>query len=284
MLGYSVDGSAQTGFLLNAALAGVDLATLSLQVGATTFTFPPDSEFVLPGGVGHFYAWAGNDVPWTVGTALSVSLTGTVVRSGSSGSRRSRSSEPVATATPRPVLRTCDAFVSGIVVGGAPLGAQCQHVDDAGVGNADIIAAGYIAAVDVWGNIGAGLEVCFEGSGDIILLDAATSPRSIVALTAYPARGLTCARVERTGTVVLMSPQSGSGIAASDERALQDCMATTQYALNFRDGPAGSIMSVLGSGVTLTATKRTPDWFEVDFHGAVGWISANYVTSTGNCA
>ena len=136
-------------------------------------------------------------------------------------------------------MRTCDDFVSGIVVGAAQLGAQCQHLNDAGVGNEQVLAAGYIAAVDVWSDIGDGLEVCFEGSGEIILLDAATAPRSLVSLSAYASRGLTCAWINRTGTVVLMSQQSASALAGSDERSLQDCMVTTEYTSISAPVPAG---------------------------------------------
>ena len=203
--------------------------------------------------------------------------------SGSSGSRSSRSSAPFATATPRPAVRTCDAFVSGIVVGGAPHGAQCQRLNDAGVGNEQVIAAGYISAVDVWSYIGDGLEVCFEGSGEIILLDAATAPRSLVSLSAYASRGLTCAWVDRAGTVVLISPQSARALGLSEARAVQDCTVTTQFNLNFRASPGGAIMTVVGSQLTLTATERTGDWFQVDNNGIIGWISAPHVTTTGTC-
>ena len=168
MLGYSVDGSAQTGLLLNSTLAGVDhdhpepasrhhhLHLSRRLLNSGTILVVVRISTVGPG----------NDVlPGRSALAVSVRLTGPAARSGSSGSsgsRSSRSSAPFATATPRPAVRTCDAFVNGIVVGGAPHGAQCQRLNDAGVGNEQVIAAGYIAAIDVWSYIGDGLEVCFE--------------------------------------------------------------------------------------------------------------------------
>ena len=99
-------------------------------------------------------------------------------------------------------------------------------------------------------DIGDGLEVCFEGSGEIILLDAATAPRSLVSLSAYASRGLTCAWINRPGTVVLMSQQSASALAGSDERSLR-LLVTTEYTLNFRASPGGTVTSLVGSQLTL---------------------------------
>ena len=42
-------------------------------------------------------------------------------------------------------------------------------------------------------------------------------------------------------------------------------------------------MTVVGSQLTLTATERTGDWFQVDNNGLIGWISAPHVTTTGTC-
>ena len=235
---WNPDGGNALYLRLSQALSSAQRAASTLHLG--TEALPLSSATVSPrAGANVVYQWLVSPAPYTVGTAISVRLTGPAARSGSSGSRSSRSSTPFATATPRPAVRTCDAFVSGIVVGGAPHGAQCQRLNDAGVGNEQVIDAGYIAAVDVWSYIGDGLEVCFEGSGEIILLDAATAPRSLVSLSAYASRGLTCAWVDRAGTVVLMSPQSVRALGLSEARAVQDCTVTTQFNLNFRASPGG---------------------------------------------
>ncbi|MDE2820454.1 MAG: hypothetical protein OXT68_11020 [Chloroflexota bacterium] len=62
-----------------------------------------------------------------------------------------------------------------------------------------------------------------------------------------------------------------------------DCMVTTRDILNFRDGPAGNIKSLVPPFVTLTAIDRADGWFQVDNHGEAGWLSADYVTPKGNC-
>lgn len=70
---------------------------------------------------------------------------------------------------------------------------------------------------------------------------------------------------------------------APETRLLQNCMTTTTHILNFREAPGGGIMRILPANVTLTAIERTADWFKVDFHGARGWISADYVQTSGSC-
>ena len=32
-----------------------------------------------------------------------------------------------------------------------------------------------------------------------------------------------------------------------------------------------------------TALQRTSGWFQVDFNGMLGWISADYVMTAGDC-
>ena len=33
----------------------------------------------------------------------------------------------------------------------------------------------------------------------------------------------------------------------------------------------------------MPATARTPGWFQVEYRGASGWISADYVSTDGDC-
>jgi len=66
-------------------------------------------------------------------------------------------------------------------------------------------------------------------------------------------------------------------------RALSDCAVTTASGLNFRDAPNGNRISVVSANTTLAVLARTPSWIKVDHQGALGWISADYVTTQGNC-
>lgn len=66
-------------------------------------------------------------------------------------------------------------------------------------------------------------------------------------------------------------------------QALTECNLTATHRLNFRDGPGGNRIGYVPVNASLTATARTPAWFQVDYRGASGWISADYVILQGNC-
>ncbi|MCC6617131.1 MAG: hypothetical protein IT320_26900 [Anaerolineae bacterium] len=75
------------------------------------------------------------------------------------------------------------------------------------IGNAGVLDLGVIAAVDVFalnGASAAGGRVCFAGTGDVIFLDAQTSPRAARYLAATHQNGFTCATLPGIGTVVLV--------------------------------------------------------------------------------
>ena len=87
---------------------------------------------------------------------------------------------------------------------------------------------------------------------------------------------------------------AAAGQARTRTNALTGCMVRTNYIVNFRDAPDGSLLlfvdvwgipndGMLPYDVTLTALARTDAWFKVDYHGTQGWISADYVEPQGNC-
>ena len=184
----------------------------------------------------------------------------------------------------RPAFSTClTSLPNSIMVNGVSgPHTNCTHLDAAGIGKQSIIESGFIDAVDVWGYLAGGVEVCFRASGSLIFLDAAHAPRSIAPIEAYSRAGMTCGFVERPGSLVLV-PGPMPPPLPPPKQTLQNCAVSTTDVLNFRDGPAGSVMSQLPYAVTLTALSRTEDWFEVDYHGKSGWVSADYVTTEGSC-
>ena len=129
------------------------------------------------------------------------------------------------------------------------------------------------------------MRICFQDTGAIILLDAATSPRAIVALRTVTDGDKRCADVDREGTAVLMELDfMTSGLVADLEIPLPECTVTTTDILNLRNAPAGdTILAVILNDVSFTPIARVTSWFNVDYYGTVGWISADYVTTTGNC-
>ena len=63
----------------------------------------------------------------------------------------------------------------------------------------------------------------------------------------------------------------------------RDCTLTTTHGLNFRDAPDGSKIGLLPRGATVEALDRSGGWFQVEYEGELGWVSADYVTSEGDC-
>ena len=116
---------------------------------------------------------------------------------------------PTAIPTPRPPAVTCPTLsaVSGIAVRatyGLESGIQCQRIDGGGIGIQSIVDAGFIDAVDIWGYVVQGVEVCFPQAGRLLFLDARTSPRAISPLESTVVNGMTCASISTPGSIVLM--------------------------------------------------------------------------------
>ena len=67
-------------------------------------------------------------------------------------------------------------------------------------------------------------------------------------------------------------------------RDISRCLVTTTHGLNFRDAPSGSIIGLVPQHATATAIARTQGWFNIEYEGATGWISADYVIAEGDCS
>ena len=172
---------------------------------------------------------------------------------------------------------------------GLQSGIQVKRLDGSGVGNQAVLDLGFLDAIDVWAYVSQGAEVCFPESGGIVFLDAATAPRTVTSVISYTRDGMTCAYVDRAGTLVLVSSIDPPEESTVDyfqrqatpiaQQALSGCTVTTAHVLNFRETTGGDfIIGWIPNNATLTALARTPSWFNVDFHGTRGWISADYVT------
>ena len=180
------------------------------------------------------------------------------------------------------------------------------EVDAVGVGIQWIIDAGFKSAIDVWSPLAIEAEVCFAGAGSLLLLDAAYAPRKVLSWPSYAWAGKTCAQLDRAGTLVLMPgspsvtltptatlvPRATSAPVSRDQaylvadnqdlmKPLENCQVSTLATLNFRASPAGPILGWLNGVVTTLA--RTPNWFQVVYNGELGWVSAEWVTTIGDC-
>jgi len=195
---------------------------------------------------------------------------------------------------------TCSTLTDVIVraAQGLDQGVQCQDIDAGGVGNPAVLNAGFIDAVDVWGFLGPGVEICFPQIGALMFLDAAYSPRALSTLQSYAQGGATCTLLHRAGTVVLVhgqptTPETPPPVSEPapapepvvSEPSVDGCPIRTTGHINFRAEPpldAERLGAVL-RGTTVGAIRRVWGWYQINFQGQTGWIGGRYVDNIGNC-
>ena len=198
-------------------------------------------------------------------------------------------SRPIATPTlSGPAFNCTEAQKARISISDQPIGLNLQCVGPEGIGNADLIKRGGVFGIDVWGWVRGYPEFCFLQSGDLAFLDAAYTPRRLMHINAYSRAGMTCAQIDRAGTLVLLPSDTtllptAEPTAASASMTLGDCSATTLDFLNLRASPGGAILRVLPAYVTLDVYKRQGAWIQVEYYGQRGWISAEYTNQLGDC-
>ena len=205
-------------------------------------------------------------------------------RSSSGGKRRT------VKIVKKPAVYTCETLPAEFVVRseiGLRQGVQCQVLTESGVGIQSVIDMGIIGAVDVWGEVGAGVEVCVLGRGSMVFLDAAGVPRAASTIASYHQGDMTCASLKSAGSLVLLA-QGGSysdaPVAESAAQAPSSCQVRTTESLFFRNAPAGSgKLGLIPLDATLNSDARTDGWFRVVYSELIGWISADYVETTGTC-
>jgi len=218
------------------------------------------------------------------------------MRSPSDGARSGRREEqmppPTPSPTPRPMVSTCTTLPAHIRVSNITQSTQCQQVSPAGVGDAAVLAAGFVDAVDVWGWVLPDMQVCFAAAGGTFqFIDTTPLPRVVYDLPAVAVGDMVCATIDRPGIVVLQpgpaaptaTPMAAEAIVERAPWTLSGCMVRTQNALNLRAGPGGAIIGAVPYNVTLTAFSRTADWFEVDWYGTRGWLKNGYLVGIGAC-
>ncbi len=183
--------------------------------------------------------------------------------------------------------QTCQTLQPDIVVNNAGPGTACQRVNHpAGLGHPELVAAMPYATVDIWGWVSPNTQVCFRAaSGSIKFVDTAALPRTIADLPPFYHPGLICAPIDAPGQVALVAgpPAPVPTAIPPVYQSLQYCMVRTQYILNLRASPGGEIIDILPFNIKLTALERTDGWLKVDFMGAKGWISADFVEQIGTC-
>ena len=176
---------------------------------------------------------------------------------------------------------SCQNLYDSMVVRTTSRVVGCRAVDTGLIDKHPALASGMIAAIDIFGYVEDGVEVCFRNIGELVFLDSATEPPKPKQLPSYNnAVGMTCGEVENVGTLVL--------VAAVIERdtfvELSSCQVTTTQTVRLRDEVGSSTaLRLVPYNVTLDTFSRTDNWFNVTFLGTEGWISARYARADGIC-
>ena len=162
-----------------------------------------------------------------------------------------------------------------------------RRIDAGGIGVQWIIDAGFIAAVDIWGEV-LPEEVCLDGVGWLLFLDAGTSPRAESRLDSVQRDGRTCAEIDGPGTVVLMAagPTPASEAAMPASRQSQQCRVLTTGHLKLRAAPTtdGEVIAYVPRATRLRLISSIRYWFQVEYEGNEGWIGAAYVSDSHDCS
>ncbi len=214
--------------------------------------------------------------------------------------RKKSKQEPTATPTftpsPKPTVQTLKQLPAAIQVNNWLDGAQGRRVGSDAISRADLIAQGVVDAVDVYGYVTPGVEVCFKRPGRVVFLDAAYAPRRLSDLPSYQRAGMTCAIIDRPGTVVLLRsdspppqepqppPENTPPANTNPGRGLGECEVQPFANLKFRQSPPdGLVLGVTGRRDWLPASDKRDGYFKVSLWGIEGWISGAYVHTRGHC-
>lgn len=177
-------------------------------------------------------------------------------------------------------------------------GAQCRRLHQGQIVDPAALAGGFIDAVDFWGYIEQGVEVCFSQLGAMTFIDATTMPRAVSSLPSYNKNGQACAVINRAG-IVLLAPGTPSGGAPPQTTAPEQvtapadsaqpvqtstgCAIHTTGHLKLRMSPSliAAVLDFVPRGSNLSASDRTQFWYEVSYRGQTGWIGGAFVR--GSC-
>lgn len=85
-----------------------------------------------------------------------------------------------------------------------------------------------------------------------------------------------------TITASLGTAEQGSAPAAADDA----CTVTTSGGVNVRSGPGTAFEPPIGSltGSAPVTGQTTTGWYQINYNGLTGYVSASVVSVTGNCA
>ena len=184
-----------------------------------------------------------------------------------------------------PPMMTCTRLPDTVEVSGYAFYTACQMPGDIVISQyPDLQERGFIDAVDIWQYVNGGLDVCFRGHGWLVFLDAAYAPRMASELEHFHRDGMTCGKVDRVGTIVLLeeppaadtAPEPVNTLPVFDAIPLDNCLIKLVDTLFLRATPAGKIIGLVWLNSEVPAFEIKGYWYKVEFEGQVGYISRYY--------
>ncbi len=195
------------------------------------------------------------------------------------------------------------------------------------IGSAAVLNQGVIQAVDVFGllpggqwvtNFSASVEVCLQGSGSFVYLDARQSPRQPATLSGSASDGYTCASISGPGTIALTgtlptpvgstaastpvpgapaaqgTPSVGSAGALSSipagtiiDLTESGCTGRTTKIVRLRTEPntmTSSVIDTLPYDLRFRVTGVTNGWVRIVYRDGQGWVSGQFFRLGAGCA
>jgi hypothetical protein len=233
---------------------------------------------------------------------------------------------PDVTGITNPIVRA--SIAPGTVTGGE---VYCRIIAQDGtfirtsgeIGSADVLNQGVIQAVDVFGlrpggqwvtSFNSSIQVCLQGSGNFIYLDARQSPRTPTTMLGSASDGYTCANISGPGTVVLTgslptTPAPGVGTPAPGAAASatpsgsagalasipagqiidlteSGCTGRTTRIVRLRQEPntTSGVIDTLAFDLRFRVTGVTNGWVRIVYRDGQGWVSGQFFRLGAGCS
>lgn len=171
----------------------------------------------------------------------------------------------------------------------------------ASVGDPNLIGMGVVQAVDVYTYLPGGvlatvfdppLTVCLQGAGTVYFRPASDQTGTFVPAPAFAGGNGLCVTLSEPGLLVLVGTTTGAPVvqqAAATSSAtstpLTDCEVTTEYILRLRAEPntSSAILDRLPMSTVVDASETVDGWYKVVYGDQQGWVSGDYVSTSGSC-
>ncbi len=176
-------------------------------------------------------------------------------------------------------LPICNGLPDDAIFEPKSIDVGCQVVELSDLDKHPLMNAGVVLAFDVWGRVSDGIKMCFVADGSIVFMDTSVSPPDVTRMTTYRADDKLCVDLDKPGKVVLVAP-----LTEESSIPLSSCQVTTTNVVRLRETAGGAnVISLVPYNIVFAAKARTAGWFNVEYLGMDGWISAEHVSTDGLC-